>query len=228
MKLLASDYDGTFNSDLKNLYINIREVKKFREKGNKFAIVTGRSYSSMKKEIERHNIEYDYLSCNNGLIIFDKEDNIIKSNELKSNDLIILYNLLLFNNCLKYFKLYNFYESTQTLYNILEIYAKFKSSKKAQEFKDYIENSISNLKCYFESKKLFIGYDFDKADAVSFIQKLENIEKENIITIGDYKNDLSMLKQFNGYKMLYSYPCLWGEKIPTTREVHTLIKKINK
>ena len=39
MKLLATDYDGTFKSDIKNLYINISAVNKFMESGNKFAII---------------------------------------------------------------------------------------------------------------------------------------------------------------------------------------------
>ena len=34
MKLLVSDYDGTFNSDLRNLRINIKTIEKFRKKGN--------------------------------------------------------------------------------------------------------------------------------------------------------------------------------------------------
>ena len=41
-KLLVSDYDGTFYSDLRNLKINIKAIEKFRKAGNLFAISTGR------------------------------------------------------------------------------------------------------------------------------------------------------------------------------------------
>ena len=80
-KLLVSDYDGTFYSDLRNLKINIKAIEKFRKAGNLFAISTGRAYNSIKKECEKHNIPYDYLFCNDGAVLFNKDDELIYAKE---------------------------------------------------------------------------------------------------------------------------------------------------
>jgi len=227
MKLLATDYDGTFKSDLKNLYLNINAVDKFMNNGNKFALITGRSFVSIKEEIKRYKINYDYLSCNNGLIVFDNKDNIISSTILPIEDIIYINDLIQDIN-IKKLELYNFYDSTTYIENILEIYIKFKSIYGADKFKKYIESIFPNIKCYKDFNKLFIGNNITKADAVSIIQKIENIDYKDVYTVGDNSNDIEMLEKFNGYKMLYSYPGLWLKKLPVTNEVHTLIKKINK
>ena len=228
MKLLVSDYDGTFNSDNKNLYINIAAINKFRKNGNKFVIATGRNFESIKKETDIYDIQYDYLICNNGLIIFDNQNNIINYSTLSGEDLNYLYQSLK-NNCdVKNLKLYNFYSSTKNLKNILEIYAKFKSAEASKWYKKYLESVMPNILCYQDGKDLFISSNETKASAVCFIQEKEAIDKDNIYTIGDNKNDLEMLEKFYGYKMLFSYPNMWFKNIPVTREVHTLVKKISK
>ena len=56
MKLLASDYDRTLYTNEKNLMLNMKAIKKFRLYCNKFVLVTGRSFKSIKKEIEYYNI----------------------------------------------------------------------------------------------------------------------------------------------------------------------------
>ena len=51
-KVLVVDYDRTLfinNSDMLN---NINSINKFRENGNIFIIATGRTYNSLKKEID--------------------------------------------------------------------------------------------------------------------------------------------------------------------------------
>lgn len=228
MKLLATDYDGTLKSDLKNLYLNKEVIEKFMSNGNKFAIVTGRCFKSIEREIKRHNIKYDYLSCNNGLIIFDNKNNIISASTLSYEDLIYVYNSLVTNKKVSKIELYNLYESTKNFNDILEILVKFKTVTEAKKYKEYLECVVAGIKCYRRFNTLFIGNDRSKSDAVIDIQKLENINNENIYTVGDSSNDLEMLEVGNGYKMLYSYPELWFKKYPITREVHTLVKKISK
>ena len=63
------------------------------------------------------------------------------------------------------------------------------------------------------------------AIGVAIIYKNENNYSE-IITVGDNLNDLEMLRDYNGYKMLYSYPIMYTKNIKTTTNVHSLIKKL--
>ena len=50
MKLLVSDYDGTFNEykSLSKINNNIDAVKRFMSNGNLFAFATGRRFYSIK------------------------------------------------------------------------------------------------------------------------------------------------------------------------------------
>ncbi len=71
-KFLISDYDGTFFIDDKSIKYNIEKVKEFRDKGNIFAIATGRSFYDFTKKLEEFDIEYDYLIINHGVTLLDK------------------------------------------------------------------------------------------------------------------------------------------------------------
>jgi len=64
MFILVSDYDDTFKTRIHDLKINVREIEKFRERGNVFAIATGRPFSSIIKEINKHGIKLVYDSSN--------------------------------------------------------------------------------------------------------------------------------------------------------------------
>lgn len=76
MKIIASDYDGTFNRN------GITEVKKealakWRRAGNLFGIISGRGYPSLKECIGSHPFEYDFLVCNNGAVIYNTDGKIM-------------------------------------------------------------------------------------------------------------------------------------------------------
>lgn len=226
MKLLISDYDETLKSNLKNLYINIEAINKFRARGNKFIIATGREFKSIKTEINNYNIKYDYLICNNGLIIFDNKDNIISAYPLTEETMKKIYDSFRYGICNT--SKYNFYEHTLENENILEIKARFETNEKAQKHKDYLERNIVGIHCDIFDKNLFIGNYSSKGTAIKEIQKIENIEKNNIYTIGDDINDMEMLQEFNGYRMINSSKKLWFKGLPVKTQVHKLIKKINK
>ena len=74
MKLLVTDFDGTLYTDDYNK--NIEALNKFKQKGNKIVIATGRYLSSLKEDLDKR-IDYDYLICTDGSIIYDNNDDVI-------------------------------------------------------------------------------------------------------------------------------------------------------
>ena len=82
MILLASDYDNTLNTFKLDLKINIYYLKKFIKEGNIFLLNTGRPYKSIKREIREYNIPYNYLSCNDGNILFNNLDSILYASNI--------------------------------------------------------------------------------------------------------------------------------------------------
>ncbi|MDO4467494.1 MAG: HAD-IIB family hydrolase [Bacillota bacterium] len=82
MKLLATDYDGTLRYAKHVMQEDLDAIKKWKEAGNLFVISTGRSYASIKKQLEEHNIECDYIISNNGGWVFDKEGKVLISSKM--------------------------------------------------------------------------------------------------------------------------------------------------
>lgn len=228
MKLLVVDYDGTFKSNIKNLNINIKKINEFMKKGNKFVIATGREYKSLKDEINFYDIKYDYIICNNGLVIFDNMDNIVYINPLIKEELDFIYKFIKKEDKLDIIKLYNAYSSTVIPKDILEVLAVFETIKTAKKVKKELEKFKNELHCYQFEKSIFIGKCSTKATAIKEIEKIEDIKKEDIYTVGNDINDIEMLKEYNGYKMLNSNKQLLFQKIPIVRQVHTLAKKLIK
>ncbi len=82
MKLLASDYDGTLKFGGKVMPEDIEAIRRWREAGNLFVIVTGRSKESITRELNEFNIPVDYYVTNNGGMVFDNKDAVLLSTSL--------------------------------------------------------------------------------------------------------------------------------------------------
>ena len=77
MKLIVSDFDGTYFVDDINILKNNQYIDKFRFNNNLFMLSSGRSFKSLKEMTIKYNIKYDYLSCCDGSILYDNKDNIL-------------------------------------------------------------------------------------------------------------------------------------------------------
>lgn len=227
MKLLISDYDGTFKEEnsSKNIKENKEAIKNFIKKGNMFVLATGRNYTSIKEETKKYNIPYKYLICNDGSVIFNEKDELVYKYPIPEN--ILDENLEYLTNIpyIKKIHLLNEYgKETNDISNVIEIICKLnlKDISKIREIRKYIN--------YLELTSLFnyisLKNQIDKRDAIKLISIKEKINKENIYTVGNDKNDLEMLTEYNGYKMLLSNPCLLFKGIKTTTSVKALTKKL--
>ena len=204
MKLLVSDYDGTFKEENnnKNIKANIEAIKKFTKNGNIFALATGRNFTSIKSETTRYNIPYKYLICNDGSTIFNAKDELVYKYPIPEN---ILEESLEYLSSLSYIKklilLNEFGLETNDTSSVIEIICalNLKNLHKLREMKKNIE--------YLESISLFNYVSFknqiNKRDGIKLISLKEKIEPKNIYTIGNDKNDLEMLTEYNGYKVYW-------------------------
>ncbi len=228
MKLLVSDYDGTFDTtESSETYRNSIAVDKFRRKGNQFAFATGRSFRSIKQQTNYYKISYDYLICSNGLAIFDKKDRLLKST-LISKEAIL--KTLAYLNKLGYVKkivLLNVYgEETKNYDEVIEILftLQIRNAKEAEK----IKNELSFLSSMSKFNSVLVSSETNKVEGIQFISERFNIPHQDIITVGDEKNDIEMLLEYDGYKMLISSPLLYKQKLKTTTSVSALIKRIGR
>ena len=226
MKLLVTDYDGTMyyeKQDLKTLRENIEALKQFK-KQNMVVIATGRPYISIKKEIDTYDIPYNYIISSNGACLFNQNDSPIFTQTIKQE---IIQKTIAYLQKLPYIfkiKLIDIYgNETNNLENVIQIYVEIKISsifelKRIKQELEFLNNNQFFNMCYFFNQT-------DKIDGIKRIQELHSIESKDIYTIGNDTNDLLMLKEYNGYRVPYSYPRIILERLPKT-SVKKLVHKI--
>ena len=185
MKLLVSDYDNTFSYNIEE---NIKKVNKFM-KDNIFVIATGRSYESYITQKELYNINSNYLIINHGATIL-KKDKIIYNQYINNLEEIKPY--LRLDKCeVNYYGYKN---------NITKVMLNYKDKTDALEVFNLMKSKDIKAFLFADGYSVeIVSSKVDKANAIKYIAKLENIT--DIYTIGDNYNDIEMIKNFKGYCM---------------------------
>ena len=226
MKIIASDFDNTFFvKDEDILKKNIEEVKRFIDEGNIFIIITGRSFTNIKKEIKKNKMSYNYLVCQDGANIFDKDDNCLVSNYLpiSKNKKITDY--------LEKEQIEYSYESAFNDFDIQKNATKITITLKPTDKKMEILEKVKRLAkvyAYVSSKHInIIDSKVNKSTALAFLIKEKYID-DSVIVIGDDINDYEMMKDYNGVVMKKHDPILddlHKEEIESVNQYIKLLKK---
>jgi len=203
MKLLSSDYDGTLNVLEYDLWLNLSFIKKFM-KDNIFVLNTGRAFESIKKEINKYQIPYHYLSCNDGNLLLNNQNEIIYSTNMSIdiNDLLlslkekfpdIEIEPIIFQDKILEYQIITSKITNEFLYELNKL---------------CLYNDLSYKTFRILNKRFIFVTDktISKSTSINKVSELEKIEKCDIFTIGDDLNDLEMIRDFNGY----TFP--WGKK----------------
>lgn len=231
-KVLVVDYDRTLFINNDDMLNNINSINKFRENGNIFIIATGRTYNSLKKEIDKYNIEYDYLILNHGSLVIKKDKSTLFHYKIDKN---ILFDI---TNYLSKYKpksvMHSYYtEDTNDINNpdISKITIGFQ--KDIETFKkimmDIVKKYNNKLNIYFTQNYEIeiISKETNKSRAIDLLMKKVNFKKENIYTIGDSYTDIEMINDYNGSCMEKSVDILKNNKnIKKYSSVSVLIKDI--
>jgi hypothetical protein len=230
--LLVSDYDGTFFTNNDSITLNIEAIREFRKNGGIFLLNTGRSFLSVKGQIRKYGIEYDYLGCLDGLATFDSNDNPVDYSELddSNNDLIDDLRGFKFDSFQVHYlkdvyspiveKSFNFLDDNnrEKLYNKI---SKLLSTK--------YQNLDVHIYVFYEMINYFIrNRGINKSNSIKAVLNSEKIDSKNVFTIGDEFNDLPMIKDYNGYVMKNSNQNLLKYALDSYNGVHELIEDINK
>lgn len=231
-KVLVVDYDRTLFINNNDMLNNIKAINNFRSKGNIFVIATGRTYSSLKKEIDKHKIQYDYLILNHGALVIKNDNTALFHYKIDKSILLDVNDYLTKLKAKNIF--YSYYlEDTNDINNpdISKLTAKFSSN--LDNFKEIMMNIIKKynnaLNIYFTQnfEIEIISKDTNKSQALNLLMKKANFKKENIYTIGDSYTDIEMIKDYNGSCMDNSIDILKNnENIVKYKSVSDYINKI--
>ncbi|MBN2544259.1 MAG: HAD-IIB family hydrolase [Spirochaetes bacterium] len=230
IKLIAFDLDGTLLNDNMMITDNTkRGLQKIIINNIICIIISSRSLNNIKNIIT--DIDFNYLSCCNGSLIYNNRKDVIEecsfignlSKEiiymLNENDIII--NIYCkdntFTNRLSCKKNNNYYQkslkpSDFNDYNdedilMIEIidennkFVKMLNKKRLKKYNDFIKISYSGYSYYQITRK-----NIDKAYSLELISRKLNISPDNTIAIGDSETDLKML-QYSKYGILMKNKC---------------------
>ncbi len=198
MKVLVSDFDNTFfTSDYEN---NIKRVNKFIEEGNIFIIATGRPIYLLKKDLDS-SIKYSYLICNDGAVIFDKDDNKIFNLDIDKKTAEKVYSFLKNDTNNKEVYIDTSLEfSTSINSSVNGVLALPEDRDKALSSINEILKNNKNIHAYLSHRWInVLNKKASKGEAIKYLSKINKWNVKDIITIGDDLNDISMMKDFNSY-----------------------------
>ncbi len=214
MKLFVTDYDNTLYVNDEELKEAIKEIKRIRKKDIKFVISTGRSIRSIKNEVIKHNIPFDYLSCADGSLIYDNNYNLIQEHHMNKDIVKEIPNLV---KNITYEEIQYSYDTGYE--NYLDL-SKNISSVNLVIFENCFTEELHkrweelqkrfptyNYLCYkhfYSVTKSYIYYlciknkDVSKSKGIEFLANYLNIKKEDIYVIGDSDNDYEMIRDYHG------------------------------
>ena len=92
MKMFVTDYDETLYLNDVDIKKNIKKLKELQKNNYIIVISTGRSYPSIKNQINNFKIPYDYVSCADGSIVYDNNENIIHLSIMNKEIIPIIQN----------------------------------------------------------------------------------------------------------------------------------------
>lgn len=229
-KMLVSDYDDTFYISDEDILKNIELVEKYRNEMI-FMIATGRSYFDYNNKKNKYNIKSEYVILNHGATII-KDDKIIYNIEIDNKVKNELIKDLKIENAEQIFTCSQKESRLDIEHNDLtKIHVKYPSKEFALEIYNNINEKYSKYLNFFlvsdRTAIEIVSKIANKKNAILKIMKLENIDKNDVYTVGDGDTDYEMLQFFNGYVMKNSSTKLEMLNLPKVKSVSELIKIIN-
>ena len=223
-KLLVSDFDETFFFKDKSLAENIYYVNKWTLK-NLFVIATGRSYMDYYNKAK--DIKTNYLIINHGATI------------LKNNQ--VIYNIPIGNDVVNKINKDLLLEQKEIFCcsekesrvdinskDITKIHIYCNNLKKSEELMKYLTNNYP-VNCYLITggKSIeVVSNKVNKAKAIFKIMEQENINIDNVYTIGNGYTDIDMIKEFKGFSITGSVNELTKYSNKNYNSVADLIKEL--
>lgn len=199
MKIIVSDFDNTFYTA--EYEKNIQLIKSFIEKGNKFIIATGRPIYLLKPDIEDYNLDCSYIVCNDGGVIFDSEGKKIFEENIDKEVAKEVYELLSKDDNFEEVFIdtaLNFSKDINDTFNA--ILALPKDKKIAQKQIDELMEKYPSIQGYISHRWLnILNKNSSKGNAIKMLMNMNNWSYDDVITIGDNYNDISMLENFNSF-----------------------------
>lgn len=213
MIIIASDFDGTLNHH--GISGEDKDaITKFREKGNKFGLVTGRDLEQalwVVKDLKRASLEVDFVICCTGAVMLNGNGEIVKIKKQKIAP--FLHELLEYAKTLE---LGSFRASNELVVCHFDAYGKIENSfdilgeftqanawfykeEDAKCFTRYVRENYSDKISIFQNGGSVDMPPCGTSKVTGIYDYAKDFEGAKIYTVGDNVNDIPMLEEFEGY-----------------------------
>jgi len=213
---LASDLDGTLIENNTISKSNIDSLNKLKSYGGLFIIATGRPFNGVSSLIKKYNLDVDYKVLLNGALIMDKNEKILVHKTIPFNIVNEILSkveesspLVSLETGFKTFTLKDVhdgipYDEKMMIDNLDEILCEDISlislyfENESLDVIDSISNTINSLfsdYCVSYRNLNFIDIvplGCSKGNGIDKICSIINLDYNNLYTIGDSFNDVSM------------------------------------
>lgn len=233
--LLCSDFDNTicFWSDIGRIYDEDREaIRRFREAGNKFVIISGRSYRTAIDVFDKMDFhDMDFFMIMSGAYAAYPDETLIYDRRIDMKTLPELaeffretgarylcmdigkesYNVDIGGDLEPEFAVPISLEDVLEFPTYTSINVGYHSNDEAHAVAAELEKRFSHIITPLQNNRAIDmpPAGVDKAVAVDYAAKMYKIEKDKIYTAGDNYNDMRMLKAYHGCAMSNGPSAVW-------------------
>ncbi|MGL5541357.1 MAG: HAD-IIB family hydrolase [Erysipelotrichaceae bacterium] len=251
MQLIGTDYDGTLFHHKQVSTHDLVAIAKWRQAGNCFGLVTGRSAQSMDQELERLNLEVDFVITNNGGVVRVR-DQVLFQAEMDFGVVQTLLPILKTMQISSYVMNDGFRRS-KTIVNetiedrkygahhqLLEEEVLLKQGHIAQIVVSLIDGKLAKElaawinETYATSLEAFVNVDcvdivpkgIDKAKGLARVANHLQVEPSAIFAIGDSYNDVPMLEAYTGYTLEWAEEAIQSSAKRVVSSVGAMIEEL--
>ena len=215
--LLVCDYEIIFKDD-------IEVINEFVKKGNIFIITTHLSVFKVQKKLK--DLNFSYIICNNGSMVFDKDFNLIYRQDLKKEVLKPIFAFLKksiymgnpvidvgYGYCRK-----------EEYGNVLQ--ARIVNLEKAQIMKDELLQKYPLINIYIDNTIFSVTNNkISKINALKWLSKKIKVKPRHMYFISNNVNDFKLGKKGKSFT-LNNPSTILQKKFKVINNVAELIKKL--
>lgn len=255
MKMLGTDYDGTLRYATEVMEEDIEAIRKWREAGNLFAIVTGRSGESIRKEMNKYGLECDYLVCNNGGLVFKGDESLYENYMETLAAVDIIYALKEFDSVVSITAHDGMHrhkievhpdledhrfghlrpdlpeEEVLSLPQYCQIVASCTDDEAARELADMINQFFHEQLAAYPNNTCvdIVARDVNKGEGLIFAAAYAGLDEEDVYAVGDSYNDMPMIEAVpNSAVMSVAPETLQEQAMMVCDSLHEVIESLLK
>lgn len=252
MKLLATDLDGTLLEEhVRVTKENQEAIKQLKEQGHMVVIATGRGFTDTAFLKEEFGIDYDYLVLLNGALLVDKDNKVVKQDVISYDICQKIYDRFQDVNCemaystgFKYLFLKEKREDFPAFSEVIETVEELSTHtislisidftgleiSEVQMLTDKINEECEDVVAYRNTTFVdVVPAGNSKGIAVSEVARQFNVSSEDIYTIGDSWNDVSMFEiTDNAYTFDYAEKEIQEKVNHVVGSVHECVRNMLK